>query len=219
MSILVTADVHLTGDRPERRRALERVVDRCEEEGVRYLLIAGDLFDADVDVEDVKTDIRDLFSGNNFQTFAIPGNHDRTAYRDEDYFGDDIEILKEQPFAQRDLGEVNLVAVPFGAFPMCHGSGGIAGKYAFGARTAGSNLILGGGYILTAVLAVGLITAYPLAMLGMILIVIAAQLGYTSLRQASEYWLVIGIAVLGVIVNLGIALIVGIVVFLVFRHR
>lgn len=132
-----------------------------------------------------------------------------------DYFDQDISPDN----LSTSMGAMNLVAVPFGAFPMCHGSGGIAGKYAFGARTAGSNLILGVGYILTAVLAVGLIAAYPLAMLGMILVVIATQLGYTSLRQASEYWLVIGIAVFGVIVNLGIALIVGIVAYLVLHHR
>ncbi len=132
-----------------------------------------------------------------------------------DYF--DRDISPDQLSAS--MGAMNLVAVPFGAFPMCHGSGGIAGKYAFGARTAGSNVILGVGYILVAVLAIGLVAAYPLAILGVILIVIAFQLGYTSLRRASEYWLVIGIAVLGVLVNLGIALILGVVTYILLRHR
>lgn len=58
-----------------------------------------------------------------------------------DYFN--REISPDQLSAS--MGAMNLVAVPFGAFPMCHGSGGIAGKYAFGARTAGSNVILGVG--------------------------------------------------------------------------
>jgi MFS superfamily sulfate permease-like transporter len=117
------------------------------------------------------------------------------------------------------MGAMNLVAVPFGAFPMCHGSGGIAGKYAFGARTAGSNVILGIGYVLVAVLAVGIIAAYPLPMLGVILVVIALRLAYTSIRQAEEYWVVIGIAVLGILVNLGIALIVGIVAYVLIRRQ
>lgn len=113
MRFLVTADIHLTDDHPERQQALASIVRHCEDENADYLLIAGDLFDANVDVEAIKTDLRDLFSGNSFQTLAIPGNHDQGAYREEDHFGADIEILKERPFEQRDLGEVNLVAVPF----------------------------------------------------------------------------------------------------------
>lgn len=113
MKLLLTADLHLRADHPERKDALGKIIDRCKQESVDYLLIAGDLFDANVDVEDIKTEVRDLFSDNPFQTLVIPGNHDRTAYREEDYFGDDIEILKQQPFTQRNLDNVNLVAVPF----------------------------------------------------------------------------------------------------------
>ncbi len=36
-----------------------------------------------------------------------------------------------------------LVASPLGGFPMCHGAGGLAAQYRFGARTGGSNLISG----------------------------------------------------------------------------
>ncbi|MFB6173569.1 MAG: putative sulfate/molybdate transporter, partial [Halobacteriales archaeon] len=32
------------------------------------------------------------------------------------------------------MGAMNALAVPLGGLPMCHGSGGVAGKYAFGAR-------------------------------------------------------------------------------------
>ena len=128
-----------------------------------------------------------------------------------DYY--DRDVSADQ--LSSSMGMMNLVAVPFGALPMCHGSGGIAGKYAFGARSAGSNVILGVGYVLTAVFAVGLLIAYPIAMLGVILVIIAAQLGYTSLERADEYWLVIGIALLGVLVNLGIALLVGVLAYVI----
>lgn len=113
MRLLLTADLHLTAEHPERLRALEQIVDRGAAEDIDYLLIAGDLFDADVDVEDVKPDVRDIFSDNDFQTLAIPGNHDQTAYREEDHFGDDIEILKDTPFTQRQLGPITLTAVPY----------------------------------------------------------------------------------------------------------
>jgi len=109
------------------------------------------------------------------------------------------------------MGLMNLAAVPLGGFPMCHGSGGIAGKHALGARTAGANVILGLGYVAVAVLAAGLVAAYPVAILGVILAVIAAEFGKTSLERAETYPLVIGVGVLGLLTNLGVAFLVGIV--------
>jgi hypothetical protein len=109
------------------------------------------------------------------------------------------------------MGVMNLAAVPLGAFPMCHGSGGIAGKYSLGARTAGANVILGIGYVAVAVLAASLVAAYPVAMLGVILAVIAVQFGKTSLQRAETYPLVVGVGVLGLLTNLGVAFVAGIV--------
>ena len=39
---------------------------------------------------------------------------------------------------------MNLVNPFLGGFPVCHGSGGMVGHYAFGARTGGSVVIYGG---------------------------------------------------------------------------
>ncbi len=44
-----------------------------------------------------------------------------------------------------------LFSVPFGGFPMCHGAGGLAAQYRFGARTGGSNIISGAVLLLIAV--------------------------------------------------------------------
>lgn len=132
-----------------------------------------------------------------------------------DYFEKDVSPDQ----LSSSMGVMNVVAVPFGAFPMCHGSGGIAGKYAFGARTAGSNVILGIGYLVLAIFGVALVAAYPVAMLGVILVLIAGQLGYTSLKRATDYWLVILIGLIGVLVNLGLALIVGVVAFVILSRR
>ena len=69
---------------------------------------------------------------------------------------------------------MNIVAPFFGGIPVCHGSGGMAGHYLFGARTGGSVLIYGVLY-----LAIGLlfstgfseiIKVFPLPMLGVILL-------------------------------------------------
>ncbi len=45
-----------------------------------------------------------------------------------DYFDRDVSADE----LATSMGAMNLLAVPFGAFPMCHGSGGVAGKYASG---------------------------------------------------------------------------------------
>lgn len=117
------------------------------------------------------------------------------------------------------MGVMNLVAIPLGGFPMCHGSGGVAGKYAFGARTAGANVILGLGYVLVAVLAVGFVAAYPVPVLGVILALIALQLGSTSLGRTDEHLFVVAVGALGLAINLGAAFVVGIAAHLLLRWR
>ncbi|NIB99586.1 putative sulfate/molybdate transporter [Halobacterium sp. R2-5] len=106
------------------------------------------------------------------------------------------------------MGAMNLLAVPLGAIPMCHGSGGVAGKYAFGARTAGANAVLGALYVLAAVLAVGVVAAFPVAMLGVVLAAVAAQLAHTSL-DTERYALTIGVGVLGLLAGVGVAFVAG----------
>ncbi|WP_414837432.1 metallophosphoesterase family protein [Candidatus Nanosalina sp. VS9-1] len=113
MRIVHTADVHLSPDHPERFEALEQVVEKCGDEDADLLLITGDLFDKNVDIEGLKTDLRPLFSDNSFQTLVIPGNHDNSAFRREDYFGDDLEVLTDRPYSSKVFGDVNIVALPY----------------------------------------------------------------------------------------------------------
>ena len=72
------------------------------------------------------------------------------------------------------VGLMNLLGGGFGAMPMCHGAGGLAGQYRFGARTNGSILILGAGKLLCAILFGGslivLCKAYPGSILGVLLV-------------------------------------------------
>src|SRR5690606_38237622 len=71
------------------------------------------------------------------------------------------------------VGLMNLSACPFGGMPMCHGAGGLAGQYRFGARTNGSILFLGTVKMLLAVLLGGtlmaLCQAFPASVLGVLL--------------------------------------------------
>ncbi len=71
-------------------------------------------------------------------------------------------------------GAMNLIAPLFGGVPACHGSGGMAGHYAFGARTGGSVAMYGAMY-LTLGLFFGasfaqIVTVFPRPTLGVLLI-------------------------------------------------
>jgi MFS superfamily sulfate permease-like transporter len=122
-------------------------------------------------------------------------------YFDGDATADDLST---------SMGVMNLLAVPLGALPMCHGSGGLAGKYAFGARTATSNIVLGAFYVLLAVVAVDVVTAFPMAVLGVVLALVALELGRAGLN--TDDLLVTGsVGILAVVANVGAAFVVGIV--------
>ncbi|MFC6837801.1 putative sulfate/molybdate transporter [Halomarina ordinaria] len=130
-----------------------------------------------------------------------------------DYYDADVSADE----LSTSMGAMNLFAIPLGAMPMCHGSGGVAGKYAFGARTAGSNVILGVIYAGAAVLAVGIVAAFPLPMLGVVLGLIAIELGRAGL-DTDHLPLTLGIGLLGVVTNIGLAFVLGALGFLLLER-
>ncbi|THE63769.1 sulfate transporter [Salinadaptatus halalkaliphilus] len=121
------------------------------------------------------------------------------------------------------MGVTCLAAVPFGAIPMCHGSGGLAGKFAFGARTAGANVLLGIGYLALALVATGaLLTAFPMALLGVLLVVVALELGqaaFAPITDGRSLAVVASVGVVGLAVNVGVAFVLGAVAFWALSRR
>ena len=130
-------------------------------------------------------------------------------YYDADISPDDLAT---------SMGAMNLLAVPLGALPMCHGSGGVAGKHAFGARTAGSNLILGVLFGLAALVGVGIVTAFPLAMLGVILAIVGIELCRTGMDTPNKAVVVV-VGAVGLVANVGVAFLVGVVIHRALTHR
>jgi MFS superfamily sulfate permease-like transporter len=88
------------------------------------------------------------------------------------------------------VGMMNLVACWFGGMPMCHGAGGLAGQYRFGARTNGSILFLGAIKVLLAVfLGASLMTlchAFPVSVLGVMLAFAGMELALVCRDQTSR---------------------------------
>jgi hypothetical protein len=114
------------------------------------------------------------------------------------------------------MGSMSLLSVPLGGLPMCHGSGGLAGKYAFGARTGGANLILGVLYLFAALVA-GLVAAFPLSVLGVLLVVVAVQLAQRA-TETPSLPLTVAVGVTGLLVNVGVAFVLGVVAQQVSQH-
>jgi hypothetical protein len=69
---------------------------------------------------------------------------------------------------------MNLISPWFGGIPTCHGSGGVAGHYAFGARTGGSVVIYGTFYLVLGLFLSGgfhlAVELFPKPVLGVILL-------------------------------------------------
>jgi hypothetical protein len=91
------------------------------------------------------------------------------------------------------VGMMNLVGMWFGAMPMCHGAGGLAGQYRFGARTNGSILFLGVAKIVLAVLfgssLLALAMAFPMSILGVMLAASGIELaGSVRSHINAESW-------------------------------
>jgi MFS superfamily sulfate permease-like transporter len=77
-------------------------------------------------------------------------------------------------------GLANLLLTPLGALPMCHGAGGLAAHYRFGARSGTAPLLLGLALLALALLPGGLglalLAAIPTAALGALLLTAAGEL-------------------------------------------
>jgi MFS superfamily sulfate permease-like transporter len=88
-----------------------------------------------------------------------------------------VDLFPDRAPTVRKIGftyaAMNLLAPLFGGVPACHGSGGIAGHYAFGARTGGSVVIYGGLFLILGLFFAGafseVIRAFPKPMLGVLL--------------------------------------------------
>lgn len=77
-------------------------------------------------------------------------------------------------------GIANLLLTPFGALPMCHGAGGVAAHYRFGARTWVAPALLSGALLVLALVpgaGMAAVALVPAAALGAMLMVAAVELG------------------------------------------
>ncbi|MBU2645779.1 putative sulfate/molybdate transporter [bacterium] len=110
----------------------------------------------------------------------------------------------------------NFFSFLIGGMPLCHGSGGLAAHYRFGARTAGSNLVIGFAFAFLALILgnniIGFFNLIPMAILGVLLIFAGSQLALTVIDLTDRKDLFVVVIILGITLasNLAVGFIVGI---------
>jgi SulP family sulfate permease len=124
------------------------------------------------------------------------------------------------------MGIVNFPAGFFGVVPMCHGTGGLAAHYRFGARTGGAPIMIGAVFILLGLvfgeLGLAVLTLIPNSVLGVLLIFAGLELCplIRSLETNEEYFVALLIAGLAMAVpNMGWAFGAGMLVDFIIRKR
>lgn len=117
------------------------------------------------------------------------------------------------------MGLFNILFGLVGAMPCCHGAGGMAAHYRFGARTGGSNIIIGTAFIALALLAgksaLAILILIPNPVLGVLLAFAGIELSLMIrdiLSQRVPLFIAISIAAIALTTkNMGIAFAAGII--------
>jgi MFS superfamily sulfate permease-like transporter len=138
-----------------------------------------------------------------------------TASLSRDLFPATGSIASERNLALSS-GLANVLLCPFGAMPMCHGAGGLAAQYRFGARTGLAPIIFG---VVVLILAIGfanhaaaLFAIIPIGAVGALLILAGTDLAISRrlFDGKPSCWPVIGFAALATLtINPAFGLVLG----------
>jgi len=148
------------------------------------------------------------------------------AYADlsKDYFGDNSKKVTYQSVCI-SMALANFVSSTIGGMPLCHGAGGLAAHYRFGARTAGSNLMIGVIFVVLAVVlgndSLAVIYLLPLSVLGILLLFAGSQLALTimDLENRKDFFVVLFMLGITLSSSLAAGFMVGIVVAWILKSN
>ena len=142
------------------------------------------------------------------------------------------DLFPERAVTVKKIGltyaAMNLINPFFGGVPTCHGSGGMAGHYTFGARTGGSVIIYGAFYLVLGLFFAGafgqFLPLFPKPVLGTILLVEALALMALCRDMAiftADFVLVLTVGLCALTLPYGyvVGLIMGVLLHYLFRNR
>lgn len=140
------------------------------------------------------------------------------AYTDlsKNYFGKQASRVSNRNVCI-SMACANLLSSLLGGMPLCHGAGGLAAHYRFGARTAGSNLIIGVLVLILVLLfggnVVELFNIIPMSILGVLLVFAGVQLTLTimDLESRKDYFVVSIMLGITLASNLAAGFIIGLI--------
>jgi len=141
-----------------------------------------------------------------------------------EYFGKDSQKVTYRSVTI-SMALANLLSFVVGGMPLCHGAGGLAAHYRFGARTAGSNLMVGILFLALAfflgIHALSVVYLLPMAILGVLLIFAGGQLAMTVIDMKTRKDLFVSLLILGITLasNLAAGFLIGIVVAYVLKSE
>jgi len=134
----------------------------------------------------------------------------------------------DQPVSEHrlslNMGLMNLVFPFFGGMPLCHGAGGLAGQYYFGARTGGANILEGtleiimGIFLATSI--AGIFALFPLAIIGAMMLMVGFEMVKFA-RDVPRDWHVLVFAVtvaISVLTNMAFGFLSGIALYYLIRY-
>ncbi len=133
----------------------------------------------------------------------------------------------DKPVSERKLslnqGLMNLIVPFFGGMPMCHGAGGLAGQYYFGARTGGTNIIEGvievllGLFLASSV--AGLFAVFPTAIIGAMMFLVGVELTKfaKNIRLGKDLLPMGATIIVSLLSNMALGFVVGLAVYHLIR--
>lgn len=95
MKILHTSDLHLKEYRDDRWKTLLELLGIGKKEEIDLFVISGDLFDKEYIADNLRPNLRKVFSNNGFNIIILPGNHDSESYKSGLFYGEDIIVLDD----------------------------------------------------------------------------------------------------------------------------
>ncbi|MDP6178955.1 MAG: molybdate transporter family protein [Desulfatiglandales bacterium] len=122
-------------------------------------------------------------------------------------------------------GLADVVSFFLGGIPMCHGAGGLAAHYRFGARTAGSNLIIGSILVFMALSLgenmIAILKFLPISILGVLLVFAGLQLALMiqDMRDRRDLFIAFFMLGLALVSNLAVAFISGILLAYILKKK
>jgi len=134
-----------------------------------------------------------------------------------EYFGEQAHRASYRSVANSQ-GIADVISSVWGGIPMCHGAGGLAAMYRFGARTAGANLIIGSIFVLLGLIfgqsALLILNLLPLSILGVLLVFAGAQLALMvgDLTKRKDLFVALIMLCIALTTNLAVSFICGIII-------